>query len=329
MNTMRLPRLTYWEAKTRAELIEFKGAYGERCAIMGGGTDLIPRLKRRCISTRHLVSIKGIPELSEISREEAGRLCSGAGVILRDVIDHPLVSKSYPLLARAALSVATNQLRNMGTLGGNLCLDNRCPYDGQSELWWTRRANCFKRGGNTCYVAQGGKRCVSRSAADTIPALMALEAEVLVVGPQGERRTPIEDFYTGDGRKPCRLGVDEFVAGVLRPPADDGWREGFMKKSPRGSIDFSIASLAIRLRAHGGKVEAVRIALNGVSTRPIRTREAERHLTGNDLNHETIKACAPLVVQAARPVSLIGDSPLYRRTVIEVMATDLVQHLVA
>jgi len=329
MNTMRLPRLTYLEPKTRAELIAFKEAYGEQCAIMGGGTDLIPRLKRRCIPTRHLVSIKGIAELSEICRQEGGRPFIGAGVILRDVIDHPIVSRSYPLLARAALSVATNQLRNMGTLGGNLCLDNRCPYDGQSELWWARRADCFKRGGNTCYVARGGKRCMSRSAADTIPALMVLEAEVLVVGPRGERRTPIEDFYTGDGRKPCRLGGDEFVGGVLLPPADDGWREGFMKKSPRGSIDFSIASLAVRLKMHGGSVEAVRIALNGVSTRPVRAKDAERHLTGKDLSHETIKACVPFVVQAAGPVSLIGVSPAYRRRVIEVMFTDLVQHLVA
>ena len=152
MNTMRLPRLTYWQPGTMAELIDLKGAYGERCAIMGGGTDLIPRLKRRCIPTRHLVSIRGIPEQSEISREEDGRVRIGAGVILRDIIDDRLVSRSYPLLARAARSVATNQLRNMGTLGGNLCLDNRCPYDGQSELWWARRANCFKRGGNTCYV---------------------------------------------------------------------------------------------------------------------------------------------------------------------------------
>ena len=329
MNTMRLPRLTYLEPKTRAELIAFKEAHGEQCAIMGGGTDLIPRLKRRCIPTRHLVSIKEIAELSEICRQEGGQPFIGAGVILRDVIDHPIVSRSYPLLARAALSVATNQLRNMGTLGGNLCLDNRCPYDGQSELWWARRADCFKRGGNTCYVARGGKRCMSRSAADTIPALMVLEAEVLVVGPRGERRTPIEDFYTGDGRKPCRLGGDEFVGGVLLPPADDGWREGFMKKSPRGSIDFSIASLAIRLKTHGGTAEAVRIALNGVSTRPLRATKAERFLIEKRVNHEAIAACAPLVVEAARPVSLVGASSLFRTRAIEVMFTDLIQDLAA
>ena len=329
MNTMRLPRLTYWQPGTMAELIDLKGAYGERCAIMGGGTDLIPRLKRRCIPTRHLVSIRRIRELSGISRKEGGSVFIGAGVILRDIIDDRLVSKSYPLLARAGQSVATNQLRNMGTLGGNLCLDNRCPYDGQSELWWARRANCFKRGGNTCYVVQGGKRCVSLSAADTIPALMALEAEILVAGPQGERRTPIKDFHTGDGRKPCRLGVDEFVSGVLLPPADDGWREGFMKKSPRGSIDFSIASLAIRLKTHGGTAEAVRIALNGVSTRPLRATKAERFLIEKRVNHEAIAACAPLVVEAARPVSLVGASSLFRTRAIEVMFTDLIQDLAA
>jgi 4-hydroxybenzoyl-CoA reductase subunit beta len=329
MNTMRLPKLTHCEAKTISDLVEIKQEYRERCAILAGGTDLIPRLKRRSVPTRHLVSIKGVLELSKISREDGGGLRVGAGVTLRDLIDHPLISKSYPLLARAALSVATNQLRNMGTLGGNVCLDNKCPHDSQSELWWKARASCFKREGDTCYVAQGGRRCVSRSAADTVPALMALDAEVIVVGPQGERRTPIGDFYTGDGWRSHRMNGDEFMAGVLLPPDDGGWSDGFMKKSPRGSIDFSIASLAIRVKMKGGRAEDVRIALNGISTRPVRATEAEHHLIGERVNHETIVACAPLVVKAGRPVSLIGASPLYRRTVIEVMFTDLVQSLAA
>lgn len=325
MNNMRLPRLTYLEPKTIDELVEIKEEFAAKCAILAGGTDLIPMLKRRSISTRHLVNIKRIPELTEISYEKDSGLRIGAAVTLRKVMDHQVVLGSYSILVKAAMSVGTNQLRNMGTLGGNICLDSKCTYYNQSEFWWKSRPDCFKHGGNACYVVKGGKRCFGLSAADTVSALIALDAELIIVGPEGQRRTAVEKFYTGDGRRPHHLDGGEVVTAVLIPPPDEGWREGFMKKSHRGSIDFSIATLSIRLKNNGKGLEDARIALNGVFSNPIRAEEAERHLIRKGVNRETVREALRLILKASTPLSLIDASAFVRRKMIEAMFTDLIE----
>lgn len=322
---MRLPRLTYSEPKTIDGLIETKRTFREKGAIMAGGTDLIPMLKRRTIPVRHLINIKRIPGLNQITFDPEKGLQIGAAVSLRNIIEQPLISDSYPLLAKAALSVAFNQVRNMATLGGNICLDNKCTYYNQSAFWWQSRPGCFKRGGNTCYVVKGGRKCRALSAGDTVSALIALDAKLVIVGPQGERRMPVEAFYTGDGQKPHRLDGGEVVTTIQIPPPARGWREGFSKKSHRGSIDFSIATLSIRLRNDGKGLEDARIVLNGVSSKPIRAEKAERYLIGKDVNHETVREALRLLLKEAAPLSLIGASAFVRRKMIEVMFADLIE----
>lgn len=325
MNNMRLPKLTYLEPKTIEELIEIKKEIGSKCAILAGGTDLIPMLKRRNISITHLINIKRIRELTEISYEEDRGLCIGAAVTLRNVIDHPIVSESHSILAKAAKSVAFNQLRNMGTLGGNICLDSKCTYYNQSELWWKSRPDCFKRGGNICYVVKGGKQCFGLSAADTVSALIALEAELIITGPGQQRRTLMERFYTGDGRKPHQLDGNEVVTAILIPPIANGWRAGFLKKSYRGSIDFATATLSLRLKGTREAIEDLRIALNGVSTKPVRAKETEAYLIGKGINGKTIEGAVRVLLKEASPLSLIGSSAFMRRRMIEVMFADLIE----
>jgi 4-hydroxybenzoyl-CoA reductase subunit beta len=323
MNSMRLPKLTYHEPKTLKELLTIKGELQDSCAVLAGGTDLIPMLKRRNSTKAHLLNVKRIPAFTSLSLDEKG-LHIGPAVTLRDIIEHPGISKEYGLLAQAAEAVGFNQLRNMATLGGNVCLDTKCTYFNQSAFWWKSRPDCYKRGGETCYVVKGGKGCHALAAADTVSALIALDAEVVVQGQTRECRILVEDFFTGDGRTPHRLGADEVVVGLRIPPAGEGWREGFMKKSVRGSVDFSIASLSVRLKMNGKAVADARIAMNGVSSRPVHAKAAETYLAGKGICEETVSTAAEILLKEIQPLSLIGSSPFLRRNVIRAMFEDVI-----
>ena len=329
MNNMRLPKLTYHEPTSLGELLSIKRELKEDCALLAGGTDLIPMLRRRNRIEPHVLNIKRIPELRQISFSKEKGLHIGCAVTLRDMVDHPVVSKKYPLLAQAAGAVGFNQLRNMATLGGNVCLDNKCSCFNQSAFWWKSRPDCFKRGGDRCYVVKGGKECFSLSAADTVSALMVLDAELIIRGPKNERRVSIADFYTGKGQKPHDLREDELVSAILIPPAGRGWKQGFIKMSARGSVDFAIASLSVRLKMSGPVVEDARIALNGVSTKPVRPTEAEKYLKGKRIDEETVAHAAETALQEIKPLSLIGASAFLRRNVIRAMFQDVIEKIIA
>ena len=324
MNNMRLPKLDYWEPRTTGELLELLEELGEECTILAGGTDVVPMLKRRNISAGCLVNIKKIPQLNEISYDEENGVRIGPAITLREIINDPVISKSYPLLAKAAHSVGFNQLRNMGTLGGNICLDNKCAYFNQSAFWWKSRRDCFKRGGDACYVVKAGKGCHALSAADTVPALISLDAGLLIQGKGQERRIPVEEFYSGDGKHPHLLDGDEIVTSILIPPPGKGWREGFLKKSPRGSVDFAIASLSLRLKIKGDGLDDVKIALNSVSSKPVRARKTESYLKGKTISHLTLREAVRLLLKESTPLSMVGASALVRGNTIEAMFLDLI-----
>jgi 4-hydroxybenzoyl-CoA reductase subunit beta len=325
MNSNRLPRLKYHSPKTIDELFEIKKSFAEDSVILAGGTDVIPLLKRRNICSGQVINIKRIKSLKNINFDEKNGLIVGAAATLREVADHKVISGTYPLLGKAVQSVAYNQIRNMGTLVGNICVDNKCTYFNQSALWWKSRPDCFKRGGDCCYVVKGSKQCHALSSGDTVSALIALDASLKIVGPKGERQEPLENFYTGDGKKPYKLDHNELVTAVHIPQPTKGWKEGFMKKSQRGAVDFAIATLSVRLRTNGTGVEDVRIALNGVSSRPIRANEAEQYLMGKHISSEITTEAARVVLGETKPLSSIGSSVQVRRRTIEAMFTDLLK----
>jgi len=325
MNSNRLPRLKYHSPKTIEEVLKIKQTFADDTVILAGGTDVIPMLKRRNVSCGHVINIKRIRPLKQISFDGKEGLRVGAAVTLREIADHPVISDAYPLLGKAVQSVAYNQIRNMGTLVGNICVDNKCTYFNQSAFWWQSRPDCFKRDGDCCYVVKGGKQCYALSAGDTVSALIALDASLTIVGPEGEQRLPLEDFYTGDGKNPHKLVHNGLVTAVLIPPPISGWKEGFLKKSQRGSVDFAIATLSIRLRNNGTGLEEVRIALNGVSSRPIRAVKAEQYLMGKPVDGETIAEASRILLGETTPLSSIGSPVQVRRRTIEAMFTDLIE----
>jgi len=327
MNSYRLPKLTYFQPKTIEEAIDAKKEFGKDAVILAGGTDVLPLLKRRNISARTVINLKTIPELSKISSDDNGKIKIGATATLRDIMDSELVLSSFPLLAEAASSVAYNQIRNMATLIGNLCVDNKCTYYNQSKFWWQTRADCFKRGGNQCYAVKGGEQCFALAVGDTVPALIALDAELSIIGPSGGRRIPVAKFYTGNGRKPYQLDDDELVCAIELSDSSDGWRNGFLKKSVRGAVDFALAAMAIRLKPNGRKIEDIRIVLNGVSVKPIQAKMARSYLIGKDINNDTIDAAVKLILKESVPLSSIGTTVAVRRKMIAAMFEDLLYRL--
>jgi len=323
MNTRRLPKLDYWEPKTIDELLNLLESLQDDLIILAGGTDVVPMLKRRNTPSRHLVNIKKIPQLNAVSYDEEDGLKIGPAVTLREVITQPIVSVRYPILVQSARVVGFNQVRNMGTLGGNICLDNKCTYFNQPSFWWKSRPDCFKRGGDRCYVMKAGKRCQALSAADTVPALISLGTELVIQKKGKEKKIPLEIFYTGDGARPHMLDADEAVTAVLIPPPRQGWREGFIKKSDRGSVDFATASMALRLRINGGGVEDARIVLNSVSTKPIRARETEHYLCRKSTTSQTLEEALSILLKESAPLSMVGASKSVRENMLKAMFTDL------
>ena len=327
MNSNRLPKLTCFQPKTIEEAIEVKKEFGKDAILLAGGTDVLPLLKRRNIGARKVINLKTIPELSHIELHDNGKIKIGATATLRDIMDSELVLRSFPLLAEAASSVAYNQIRNMATLIGNLCVDNKCTYYNQSKFWWQARADCFKRGGNQCYAVKGGKQCFALAVGDTVPALIALDAKLSIIGPNGLRRLTVAKFYTGNGCKPYRLADDEFVCAIELSASPDSWRNGFLKKSVRGAVDFALTAMAMRLKPSGRKIEDIRIVLNGVSVKPIQAKMAQSYLIGKDINYETIDAAVKLILKESTPLSSIGTPVAVRRKMIAAIFEDLLYRL--
>ena len=197
---LRLPPFTYLAPKTLTEAVRLLvNQAPDDTMLVAGGTDLYPNMKRRQFTPAQLVGLRQIRDLQQLTGDAQHGLSIGAGLTLTQISQHPTVIMAYPALATAAELVSTPQLRNMGTIGGNLCLDTRCNYYNQTYWWRQAIGFCMKKDGDTCWVAPGSARCWAVSSSDTAPVLIALQAHVRLVGPQGERLIPIHDLYRDDG----------------------------------------------------------------------------------------------------------------------------------
>ncbi len=199
----------------------------ERCGpdaqVIAGGTDLIPSMKQRLFTPRVLVDLKGLRELDHIRVEEGGGLALGALTRISALAESAVVAERFPVLHEAAKSVASPLLRNLGTLGGNLCLDTRCLYYNQSEFWRGSLGYCLKKDGTRCHVAPGGQFCWAVFSGDTAPALLALDASIMLAGPRGARELPLAEFYVNDGIVRVPKAPGELVTGIRIPAASAGW----------------------------------------------------------------------------------------------------------
>jgi 4-hydroxybenzoyl-CoA reductase subunit beta len=226
----------------------------------------------------------------------------GAGSTLTEIVESSSVRDSYPGLWQAAVQVATPHLRNMATIGGNLCLDTRCTYYDQSYEWRKAISFCMKKDGETCWVAPGSKRCLAVSSSDTAPALISLDAEVVLHSSEGERVLPLDALYRNDGIDYATLRPDEILTSV-RLPSSDGVRSTYWKLRRRGSFDFPVLGVAASaVVSSDGTVERARIVLGAVASRPMAATEAASSLRGRKLTDDVIAEVAELAARVAKPM---------------------------
>jgi 4-hydroxybenzoyl-CoA reductase subunit beta len=298
---MRLPPFTYLAPRRVDEAARLLAEHGAAAAAVAGGTDLYPNMKRRQVEPRVLVGLRGIRDLTGIRGAARDGLVLGAAATLTDVAGHREVRAAYPAVARAAGVVSTPQLRNMGTIGGNLCVDTRCNYYNQTYEWRKAIGFCMKKDGDICLVAPGSRRCWAVSSSDTAPVLWALGATVTLAGPSGERRVPVSALYRDDGIGYLGKAPDEILTEIRLPPVD-GWRATYWKLRRRGSFDFPVLGVAVAVRLEGDACRDARIVLGGVASAPREAPEAARALVGQRLTPDVIASAAGAAARPAKPL---------------------------
>ncbi len=298
---LRLPSFKYLQPKTLKEALAMKADAGPEGMYVAGGTDLYPNMKRRHQEPRTVISLMGIRELAGYEMRDAGCALGPCATLSELTAYPPIRLSAYSAVAHAAVLVSTPLLRNMGTLGGNLCLDTRCNYYDQTYEWRKAIDFCMKKDGHICWVAPSSPRCWAVSSSDVAPVAVAIGAEFLLVGPQGERVIPAGRFYHNDGINYLTKQPDEILVEV-RLPAPDGWDAVYHKLRRRGSFDFPVLGVAAWVRREGGRVTDARIVLGGVASWPQEIPEAAAALRDSELGDDAIAAAAAAAYRPAKPL---------------------------
>ncbi len=280
----------------------------EKTCVHAGGSDLLGCLRDGILDVDTVVSLNRVEELRGVTATPDGGLRIGALTTIAEVAAHAIVKERYPALAQAAAAVASPQLRNQGTLGGNLCQKPRC--------WYYRgEFHCLRKGGDKCYAYEGenqvhcifgGDRCYVVHPSDTAPALIALGASAKVVGPSGARLLPLGELFVPPSEDPTRETVvaqGEILVAVTLPPTAAGLRSSYRKIRARASWDFALAALALACELKNGVVREARLVLGGVAPIPWRLPAVEKALVGARLDAATIAHAADAAVQGAEPLS--------------------------
>ena len=311
---MRLPYFTYKSPRTMREAAEML-AEQDGAMLVAGGTDLLPNMKRRQQVPSTLIGLRRIDELRRIANGDG--LTIGAGVTLTRLVHDARVRASYGALWQAASQVATPHLRNMGTLGGNLCLDTRCNYYDQNYEWRKSIDFCMKKDGDTCWVATGSPKCLAVSSTDTAPALIALGARVTLASAGAIRQIEASDLYQNDGIHFLMRRPDEILTGVHLPRLT-GWRSVYWKLRRRGSFDFPVLSVAAAAKfTMDGTVEDARIVLGAVASRPILAVAAAGALIGQRLTNDLIARAADAAAKPAKPMDNTDFDLTWRKRIMK------------
>jgi len=322
---MRLPRFRYRAPKTAREVAHVLREEGPAASIVAGGTDLYPNMKRRQVEPKTVVSLRRVHELRGIDWN--GGLRIGPGETLRAVERDPGVRERLPGLVESVESISTPILRNMGTIGGNLCLDTRCYYLNQNYEWRRAVNHCLKCGGDTCWTAPGSPKCWAVNSSDAVPLMIALGARYRLLSDDGEREVSAEDFYAvEDGREWLRRKPDELLTDIVIP-AQKGARSTYGKLRRRDAFDFPVLGVAARIATDGGRVSRADLILNAVGPAPLRCCEAEGVLKGRALDEEAIAEAASLAPKAAKPLDNTDYMPSWRKKMIAVYVRRALERL--
>src|ERR1044072_1792508 len=310
---MRLPKFEYHVPQTIAEAGRIRGEAGPAGQFVAVGTDLYPNMKRRQQTPKTVISVMRLPELNQITGDGNSGLSIGASVTLTDICDNPIINRDYPVVAKAARTISTPILRNMGTIGGNLLLDTRCNYYDQNYEWRKGINFCLKKDGDVCWVAPGSSKCWAVQSSDLVPVMVAIGAKFRLVSTLGERMVDAAGFYNDDGIDYLQKRPDELLVDI-HPPATDGWRASYQKFRPRAAFAFSVLGVAVYARfdpdSNGGATSKhdnraivdAKIVLGGIAPSPVQVADAAPSLLGKILNDDQIQAAAEAAYVKARPL---------------------------
>jgi 4-hydroxybenzoyl-CoA reductase subunit beta len=318
---LSLPQFKLLRPRTVEEALSLLARHaGESPAstrVVAGGTDLIPSMRQKLFEPEFVLDIRHVAGLKDIRRTDGG-VEIGALASLTAIEQSALLRRRYPVLTQAAATVASPLLRNMGTIGGNICLDTRCLWYNQSLTWRKGCGFCIKKDGDLCHVAPGGTKCWAAFSGDTPPALLCLEAEVEIASASGTRRIPLDEFYTGDGEAYRKLRPNELLTRVLLPESSADYLGVYRKLRVRGSIDYPLAGVAVVMKRSNGHISDARLAITAVNPAPLLVKGAGELLLGKMMDEELAAAAGDLAAKSARPLTTSALTPEYRREMIRV-----------
>jgi len=323
---MRLPLFEFRTPRTVEEVARILDGEGPSSMVLAGGTDLLPNMKRRQQVPRTLISLRHVEGLSGVQLDHASSRL-GPCLTLAEIARDARFRNGCSALWQAASLVATPQIRNMATLGGNICLDTRCTYYDQSYEWRKAINFCMKKDGEICWVATGSPKCMAVSSTDTAPALIALGASVRLRSSSGEREILLADLYNNDGMNYITRRPNEILTEI-RLGSLQGWKSTYWKLRRRGSFDFPVLSVAAAVRlSTGGVVEEARIVLGAVASRPLVATEAAKSLLGRPLDREAIEQAATLAARLAKPLDNTDFNMSWRKKVAAEFVTYALREL--
>ncbi len=317
---MSLPVFKLLRPRGIVDAVGYLSKYGKDVQVLAGGTDLLPSMKQKLFTPPYLMDIRGIEDIQGIRVVPGVGVEIGALTPLSTIEDSEFMRRNYRVLYEAVSTVASPILRNMGTIGGNICLDTRCLWYNQSLQWRRSCGFCIKKDGDLCHVAPGGKFCWATFSGDTPPALLCLNADLEIVGPGGFRHVALSDFYTKVGDARMKLEPNEMLTRVFLPEASSGWKGSYQKLRVRGSIDYPLAGVAVALKKNGSTVEQARVAITAVNPAPLLVPGAEHALAGKRVDEHVATVVGELAAKVAKPLTTSALTPEYRRDMVRVFA---------
>jgi 4-hydroxybenzoyl-CoA reductase subunit beta len=289
----------------------------DKVRVVAGGTDVIFNMRLQLFQPEDVISIRRLPELQKIEELADGSLRIGAACRLIDLADDPRVQSQYPSLKQAIDAVASVHIRNIGTLGGNICLETRCWFTNNSEDWRQGREGCFKTDCEQCHVIPSSQLCHAINNADTPIALISLNAVLTIQSMQGSRELPIAEFYNNDGMHHMALESGEIVTHITLPPCDE--RAVFLKFTPRKGMDFSIGAVAVRSGGHGEAAENVSIVLGSVSSAPIFLYQAAEIIEAEGLTDAAIERAVEAIRAELGELTNLYGKATYKKQIAKTL----------
>jgi 4-hydroxybenzoyl-CoA reductase subunit beta len=315
---LSLPHFKLLRPRSIDEAVGYLARHARDIRVLAGGTDLIPSMRQKLFQPEHVLDLRGIAEMRGIRHQPDGGVEIGALTTLSTIEKSAFLREHFPVLSEAAATVASPVLRNMGTIGGNICLDTRCLWYNQSLTWRKGCGFCIKKDGDLCHVAPGGTKCWAAFSGDTPPTLLCLTAEIEIASPGGVRRLPLNDFYTGLGDNYRKLQPNELVTRVFLPAASANYRGVYRKLRVRGSIDYPLAGVAVVMKRSNGYVADARIGITAVNPAPLLIQGASELLVGRAVNETLAEAIGDLAAKISKPLTTSALTPEYRREMIRV-----------